>query len=440
MQKKERRVATEPYKGVRDFYPEEMAVREHLFETMRDVVEHFGYEEYGASPLEPAELYESKSSEEIVRDQTYTFEDRGGRRVTLRPEMTPSVARLVAARRRELAFPLRWYSIPNVFRYERPQRGRLREHFQLNCDLFGIGALEGDIEVILLAYELMHAFGAHDGQFELRVNNRAVVPETLASFALRHNIPCSDENVRNIIRLMDRKHKLSTPAYAAALREEVGAPLAAALTKHYTPDLVRTLATETPAGRSLFTLLDELERRGVPNIVYDPYLVRGFDYYTGTIFEVFDTSPENRRSLFGGGRYDELLSLFGVDGVPAVGFGMGDVTLYDFLATHHLLPEYASPTDLYLCVTSPDLFSFAAQLAQRLRRRDLTVAVDYTGRKVADQVKIALKKKVQFLTVVGDNEQQTGMYRLKDLFANEEIAVPEQRIADAIFEVLDAHT
>jgi histidyl-tRNA synthetase len=432
-----KKVSTEPYKGVRDFYPEDMAVQDYLFETMRDVVSHFGYEEYSTSILEPSELYAAKTSEEIVNEQTYSFTDRGDRQVTLRPEMTPSVARLVAAKRRELAFPLRWFSIPNLFRYERPQRGRLREHYQLNCDLFGVSSVEGDVEIILLAYELMRAFGATEKEFEIRVNHRSVIPETLDMLAKKHNLSLPLDKQQALLRLMDRKDKLPAKEYGEQLANLLGDELATVVLKHYNAETVRTLIAETDSGARLLSLLDALEKRGLANVVHDPYLVRGFDYYTGMIFEVFDTSKDNNRSLFGGGRYDHLLDLFGVDPVPTVGFGMGDVTLRDFLETHKLLPEYHSPTDLYLAVQRVESQQFAAQLAQRLRRHDLTVAVDLSEKKVGDQIKTATKKQIPFCIVVGEEEEKTGIYKLKHLASKQEILVHEQDIADAIYEALD---
>lgn len=430
-------ISTDPYKGVRDFYPREHYIQHYLYETMRDVVEHFGYEEYSASILEPSELYAAKTSEEIVNEQTYAFKDRGDRDVTLRPEMTPSVARLVAAKRRELPFPLRWYSIPNVFRYERPQRGRLREHWQLNCDLFGVSALEGDIEVLLLAYELMRAFGATESEFEIRVNHRAVIPETLSILAKQAGLTLPKGKQQELIRLMDRKEKMKPQAYAEALTELLGDELSKVVYEGYKPATIRTLIQDTKAGKDLLDLLEELDRRGVKNVRHDPHLMRGFDYYTGMIFEVFDTSAENNRSLFGGGRYDNLMELFGQDPIPTVGFGMGDVTLRDFLETHNLLPEYRPSTDLYIAVTVAPFFAFAAQFAQRLRRHDLTVAVDYTGRKIGDQVKAADKKGVQFCIVVGEDEVANGMYKLKHLPTKQEILVAEADIAEAVFEVLE---
>jgi len=250
------KLGTDPYKGVRDFYPEDMAIQNHIFNTWRKVAEKFGYVEYSASPLEPTEMYTEKSGAEIINEQTFTFTDRGDRSVTLRPEMTPTLARMIAARRRNLKYPLRWYSIPNLFRYERPQRGRKREHWQLNCDLVGVAGLEGDKEIISLAYATMKEFGAKDSDFEIRINN-----SNIADF------------------------------------QDIG-----------------------------------------PNIVSDPTLRRGQAYYTGTVFEIFDTNKENGRAIAGGGRYDNLLEIFEVEPIPAVGFGMGDVTIRDFLETHKLGP------------------------------------------------------------------------------------------------------
>jgi len=433
MIKKKSALSTDPYKGVRDFYPSEMYVEQYLFDTMRDVVEHFGYEEYMTSTLEPSELYEAKTSEEIVSEQTYTFVDRGNRRVTLRPEMTPSVTRLVAARQRELAFPLRWYTIANVFRYERPQKGRLREHWQLNCDLFGLSSIEADVEIILLAYELMRGFGARDSEFEIRINHRGVIPETLSLLAKQHGLTLQKEKQEKLIRLMDKREKMSPKEYAEQMKELLGEELTGVVLTYYKPSNIRKLITETKSGSALLNLLETLESRGITNVVHDPHLIRGFDYYTGTIFEVFDTSEENNRSLFGGGRYDNLLDLFGKEPVPTVGFGMGDVTLYDFLKTHDLLPAYTSTTDLYIGVMSPDSFDFSARLAQRLRRHDLTVAVDFSEKKISEQIKTATKKNIPFFIAVGENEQETGIYKLKQLDAKKEYLVPEGQLADIIF-------
>ena len=198
-----KKLSLEPYKGTRDFYPEDQFVQNYIFSVWRKVAESYGYLEYGASILEETDLYRAKSGEEIVNEQTYSFTDRGGRDVTIRPEMTPTVARMVAQKRRELSFPLRWYSIPNLFRYERPQRGRLREHWQLNCDMFGVDSIDADVEMISLAYDMMKAFGAKDENFEIKINSRKFL-----NYLADEYLQISDELKHRIFKLMDRMNKI----------------------------------------------------------------------------------------------------------------------------------------------------------------------------------------------------------------------------------------
>lgn len=330
---KKKLLSTEPYKGVRDWYPEDMAVQNYIYSVWRKISEQFGYQEYAASILEPAELYRQKSGDEIVSDQMYVFTDKGGREVALRPEMTPSLARMVAAKRKSLKFPLRWYSIANMFRYERPQRGRKREHWQLNCDLLGVADTDGDVEIIKLAYDMMRAFGAKDEDFEIRINDRRIL-----FTILRDEMELTEAEANNFVRLLDKHGKVSKEEFRDELHSLVGVEK---VKKFF--ELTESLITEREHSalkksiqpvNQLLELAKHLEGRGIKNTAYFPYLSRGFDYYTGMVFEVFDTNPENRRSLFGGGRFDNLLDIFGVEPVPAVGFGMGDVTIRDFLTTH----------------------------------------------------------------------------------------------------------
>lgn len=300
------KLSTEPYKGVRDFYPEDMAVQNYIFNIWKKTAESFGYEEYTASLLEPTELYRAKTGEEIVNEQMFTFTDRGDREVALRPEMTPTLARMVAARRKSLKFPLRWYSIPNVFRYEKPQRGRKREHWQLNCDIMGMAGMEADVEIISLARAVMIAFGAKDEDFEIKINDRELLNSKFGD--------------NKLIKLLDRKDKMSAEEFEQNWRTVSG----------------KEFDNNIKPNETINTLLKNLEKKGIKNVVFAPTVTRGFDYYTGMVFEVFDAHEDNRRSLFGGGRYDNLLEIFGVEPVPTVGFGMGDVTIRDFLETHKL--------------------------------------------------------------------------------------------------------
>ncbi len=428
----------EPYKGVRDFYPYDMFVLNYLFDMMRDTAESFGYEEYSASLLEPTELYEAKSSEEVVSEQTYSFTDRGERRVTLRPEMTPTLARMVAAKKRELVFPLRWYSIPNCFRYERPQRGRVREHWQLNCDLLGKTGVEGELEMIALAASLMAELGATPAMYEIRVNSRAVIPEAIRLLlGKKEGAKLTEEKITALVRVMDRKDKLSSEEYAARLEAVLGEAGTRTLITEYTPKRFSEAVRTSEAGKAFFTLLEELPKRGIRNVRHDINLVRGFDYYTGMIFEVFDTSPENPRALFGGGRYDKLLEDFGGETIPAVGFGAGDVTLSDFLETHKLIPPYEPATLLTIAIASPDILPFAHALAMRLRMLQmLNVAVDISGKKLGDQFKTAHKKGIPFVLIVGEEELSRGLYTIKNMANSQEAALMEEQIGEYIGENL----
>lgn len=315
---------------------------QYLTETYRQVAERMGYVEYHASVLEPAELYKSKGAdnEELVNEQTYTFLDRGGREVTLRPEMTPTVARMVAAKRRELGFPLRLFSIPNVFRYERPQRGRLREHWQLNVDLFGSNSLAADAEVIMVAYELMKAFGAQQSDFVIKIGSRTFLNTLIEELSL------SEQDSKRFLGLLDRRAKMPADEFTAAM-SDIGVPL-----ERLSPGAV-------PADVS--QVLDTLSVLGVENAVFDPSIVRGFAYYSGVVFEVFDTHPDNNRALFGGGRYDNLTALFDDEPITGVGFGMGDVTMHDFLSVRGLLPTYTPPTKLYIAVADKELVPHALE-------------------------------------------------------------------------------
>lgn len=390
-------LSTEPYKGVRDFYPSDWATLSAIFGVIRRELALAGYEEYAASPLERAELYEAKTSEEIVNEQTYTFEDRGGRRVTLRPEMTPTLARMVAGKRRDLALPLRWFSIGNRFRYERPQKGRLREFFQADIDLVGLPEGKADVEIISLAHSLLKAFGASDQDFVIRINSRALLNAACEKAGL------SKDATRQYLRLLDKKDKLPKAEFDAAQRAITAEdPLA-----HIDPN-------------ALATTLGELVARGVGNAHFDPTLTRGFDYYTGIVFEIFDTNPENPRALFGGGRYDGLVALFGGEPIPAVGFALGDVTLTDFLTTHGLLPEVQSAPQLYLGTTDQAHATGAEVIASALRKQGIRVFVNLTDKNVGAQVKDALKRGIPYFAAVGDEELQSKTLRLKHLAKNEE--------------------
>lgn len=406
---------TEPYKGVRDFYPEDWARLSAVFSCIRDVLSRWGYQEYQASPLERSELYESKGNEEIIREQTYTFEDRGGRRVTLRPEMTPTLARMVAHKRREMAFPLRWFSIGNRFRYERMQRGRLREFYQTDVDFIGPAAGEADLEVIQIAYAILKAFGATDSDFVIRLNSR-----TLLAAATKASGISDEEGLREFWRLLDKKSKMSAEEFEAA-RGGKNDPLR--VIEDESDETVREEKAK------VLSMVEELKARGVANVVFDPEIVRGFDYYTGMVFEVNDTHEDNRRALFGGGRYDGLVAMFGGDPIPAVGFAFGDVTLLDFLETHGLLPKAADMPQIYVGTPDAAYIAKAQAFANVLRADGMRVFVNVGTKGLGDQIKDAHKRGIPYFIAYGENEAKKGKVKVKELATGKEKELPTKKVA-----------
>jgi len=408
-------IPTEPYKGVRDFYPEDMRRERYILDVFRKTAESFGYSEYSASILEPSALYEKKTSQEIVSEQTYTFKDRGDRMVTLRPEMTPTTARMVAARVKTLGMPLRWYSVPNIFRYESPQRGRLREHFQLNVDLFGIAGVEADTEIISMASAVLRNFGAKDSDFIIKINNRKILNELYQIFNL------SEDQSKKLSIVLDKREKMEKEDFEDAVNLIVGPKGSEFLTMiHSNPEIISKLSEDHPGIKEVVGLIELLDGVGITNIVFDPSLIRGFDYYSGTIFEIFDTDKDNRRSLAGGGRYDELLELFGEKNVPAVGFGLGDVVLNDFLLTHELFPNPPSLINVYICPVGKIDMQSAKRIADNLRRAQFNVLVDISGKNVSDQIRTANKLEAEFVICIGENEIKGGQFKIKMLKTGEE--------------------
>lgn len=441
-------LSTQSYKGTRDYLPEEKRLQNYIFNVWRQTVESFGYEEYGAPILEPIELYLAKSGQELAGEQTYLFEDRGGRTVAIRPEMTPSISRMVAARRQELPMPARLYSIANFMRYERPQRGREREFWQLNADLFGADGPAADAEIIELSHVAIMAFGAKQDMFKVLVNNRALVEQLMTRFLGLDIIGSS-----MMTKLLDRKNKISPESFRDQAIEIFGVqageglPKLAKLINTKSLDELPEQVQNTPAVHELTQVLDLLRQKKITNVEFDVTLMRGLDYYTGTVFEFFDNSPENNRSLFGGGRYDGLVGLFGVEPIATVGVGMGATTMENFLDSHGLLPQLTSRTDVYVIAIDDVSFAGADTLARKLRKSGVRAELDVSGRKLDKQIKTALKKQIPFVAFVGGEELESGIYTVKNLVDSTEQKADIDRMItvvkdyrydgdeDAVFEV-----
>ena len=421
------------YKGTRDYYPEDKRIQNYIFDTWSKVVERHGYQEYGAPMLEPLEVYTAKSGQELATEQTYTFTDRGDRVVAIRPEMTPSISRLVAARRQELGYPARLYSIANFMRYERPQRGREREFWQLNADLFGAEGPVADAEIIEIASEVMRAFGAKDDMYSIRVNDRNLINHIMSEY-----LGLDAVGSQLMIKLFDRMNKITPDEFAQQAAEIFGKDAAGAglqkLKQLVTVKAVADLPAEvrdSDAAKYLNELFDRLQAAGVKNARFDASLMRGLDYYTGMVFEVLDLHPDNNRSMFGGGRYDGLVGLFGADPIPTVGFAPGLTPMELFLKSHDLLPKFHSTTEVGIVVVD-DSLDDALKVARQLRSEGVNAEVDITGRKLDKQIKAVIKKNVPFMVFIGANEVKEEVYTFKDVETTEEEKLSLERIVSRV--------
>lgn len=408
-------LSLQPYRGTRDFFPPEQRFRQWLFMRLRGTLQRFGYEEYDGPLLEPLELYASKSSQEIVSEQLYNLVDRGERALAIRPEMTPTLARMVASRARELPRPIRWFSIPRCMRYERPQRGRLREFEQLNVDLLGGLSLDEDVEIILVAVALLHELGAQAAQFEVKLNHRGLVNRVLKDVANLDQTQSAP-----VLRLLDKRDKLSAEAFKEQW-DTLGLP-ASALAGMETflaakePGEVRHLISgacpELDALERLFQALREV--CPLPGALrFAPDVMRGFDYYTGLVFEIFDAHPENRRALFGGGRYDNLVGSLCSEALAGIGFGVSDVSLENFLRTHDLVPSLGGGVDLCVLRFSEADRASALQLAGLLRGAGLAVQAPLTAAKFGKQIQSAERAGALAVAFRGEDELRSGSFAVK---------------------------
>lgn len=410
---------TAPYRGTRDFLPAEMSIRTQVFHRLYDVIERYGYLRYDGPILEPVEIYEAKSSREIVEQQLYVLTDRGDRRLALRPEMTPSVARMIAGNAGKLQFPVRWYSHPNCHRYERPQRGRVREHWQINVDVFGSESPSSEIEIFELIHDMMGELGATPDLWVLRVSDRVLLNAILSTMV---EIPA--DQVRGVSALIDRWEKYPQDRLAAEAAElgvtdkqfhRLGEILGAG------DALLDELPEEAREKSVLMRVLDSGAR---DLVTFDPMIVRGFDYYTSTVFEVFDISPENRRSLFGGGRYSNLVGLFSAQQIPGIGFGMGDVTLMDFLGTHQLLPQPRNEVDVAVIPVDETLSEPARQVARDLRRAGLRTSTPLEARKLGKELARADRAGARVAIIVGREEWTSGAVTVRSMTTGEQQQTP----------------
>lgn len=411
--------------GFRDFYPDDLAVRSHIMRTWREVARRYGFQEYDGPPLEPLELYTEKSGPEIVQ-QLYNFTDKGGREVSLRPEMTPTLARMAGARAGGLRKPIKWFSIPQLFRYERAQRGRLREHFQLNLDIIGEDDVAADAELLAAAIDMLRAFGLTEQDFVARVSDRRL----LRALLLHAGVP--EDQLVLVYNIVDKLERETREAIGARLRGEAGMGDEAVertldIFRHTDFDAVRQAYGGTegvgPEIERMAEILGHVQAMGLREYVrFDLSIVRGLAYYTGIVFELFDTRGE-LRAICGGGRYDNLLGQVGGVQMPALGFGMGDVVLKELLTDRGLLPETRQTLDYYV-IAPPE--QRAELLAVVHRLRDAGASVDYTYKPagINKQFKNASALGARRTVVLGPETLAEGVAVVRDGETREEVRVP----------------
>ena len=408
--------------GFRDFYPEDLTLRNHLFATWRSVAGRYGFEEYDGPPLESLEMYTKKSGEEIVQ-QLYTFRDKGDREVALRPEMTPTLARMVAARVQALKKPIRWFSIPQLFRYERQQRGRLREHFQLNMDIIGEASPLADAELMAAAVDIMRALGLGPKDVQLRVSDRRVLKSLLMSRGV------TEAQLATAFAVIDRSERVPKDVLEEMMRETgYGKRETAAVFDIAGLRGKDALAAAGAAAEPLGQAVQALEAMGLGEFVaIDLTIVRGLAYYTGIVFELFD-AQKTLRAIAGGGRYDGLLDL------PALGFGMGDVVLGELLKERGVAPTASIELGAFLVAVGGEDMPTMLRLAHAMREKGIAVEYGLRHAGVRKQLELASARGAPRAVIIGPEERKAGLAVVRDLRAGTEAKVPIDKLLNGYFD------
>jgi histidyl-tRNA synthetase len=416
-------------KGTRDFYPEQMTVRTWLYQTAREVAESFGYQEWEAPLLETLDLYAAKSGEELVKEQSYVFKDRGGDEITLRPELTPSLARMIAQKQQQLTFPLRWWSWGPFWRYERPQKGRSREFFQWNVDMLGPDTPEADAENVAVLATFFQRVGLTPNEVMILVNDRRLMDAQFDKFDVKMEIRPA------VSSWIDRREKMA-PGEWEAYGNEIG--LSSSQLQNLKAILSdKELWKQSPQQVRFYRAVEAL---GISQFVrFEPAIVRGLLYYTGTVFEAWEVGGDIKRSILGGGRYDNLLSDVGGEPLPAVGFAMGDVVINLLLEKYGLLPENldVNPAPVLVTVFDEERQPASMVLAAKLRMAGLKVVLYPEAVKLGKQFKYADRIGAKVALVLGPDEAEKDQVAVKNLLSGEQVIVSQDALVEIINGILE---
>ncbi|MHA2324295.1 MAG: histidine--tRNA ligase, partial [Promethearchaeota archaeon] len=443
-----KKFSKQPLRGMKDFYPSDLREFNWIIDTIREVAERYGYEEYKTPQLEPLEIFAAKSSDELVNEQSFIMEKKKGEKLILIPELTPSLARMVARKSQELKKPIRWFSIPTCYRYERPQKGRRREFTQPNVDILGEESLYADLEIFNIIVDIFTEFGAASEQFQIYYNSRRFM-DSLCKIILE----IDEKRLPMVFKLLDKSNKMDDNEFEKLVmntfQNEVIIQGILKLKDSKNVDELLKKFSDIPEEfyqSEGYLELIKFERLIKEADISDYCMfssgtVRGLDYYTGIIYEVYDTGTENIRSIFGGGRYDDLLSLFSPEKITGTGFGMGALMLSLFLKTYNLIPEWIREKDytdtIYIASINETVSKYALELARILREDDLPCIVDYSFKNVKNQIKKANDLGVAITIILGPKEMEANKITIKNMVSAEQKVVDLNDIIEEIFKILD---
>lgn len=422
-------ISNQTPKGTSDWLPAEFRIRKYIFDTWRRVCLRYGFSEYLTPLVENAEIYRAKSGEDVGGQELITFRDLAGRELSIRPEMTPSVTRLVSKIYLTASKPLKLFSIANFMRNEKPQRGRNREFWQLNCDIFGSSSWRADLEILQLSLDIMREFKAPKDSYVLRLNSRKLLEAVIESLNL------NQAGSQNLFRLMDKYNKLSKTEFKSrlvklGLKDELIIKLIKFLDNNdsqYLDELINSSLKIKSAKAEIDLIINQLNKLGYKQeVIFDPTLIRGFDYYDNLVFEVFDKHPNNQRAMFGGGRYNGLAEIFGSQSFPAVGFAPGDETTKLFLETWNIIPSSLGEEKslLYFPLLNDELFNDSQLLLTNLRKSGNNIFFGLELQRLGKALDFANKNNYSKIIIFDIEEKNKGVYKIKDLKTGQEKNYP----------------
>ena len=443
-----KKFSTQPLRGMEDYYPPDLRETNWIIDTIRDVADLYSFEEFESPKLEPIEIFAAKSSDELVNEQSFIVEKKEGEKLILIPELTPSLARMITAKHQELKKPIRWISVPTCYRYERPQKGRRREFKQINMDILGEDSLYADLEIFNIIVDIFSEFGANSEQFQIYFNNRRFI-DAVCELILQ--VP--KEKIPLVYKILDKADKMEESECEKYLldnfQDEIiiqgifklkeATSLEDLLIKF--EDISQEFYN-SKGYKELITFIQLLEDEEISEYcTFSPGVVRGLDYYTGIVYEVFDTGKENIRSIFGGGRYDDLLSLFSDEKITGTGFGMGVLMFSLFLKTYNLIPPEIREKDytdtIFIASINDNVSRYALKLAKLIRAEEFPCIIDYRFSNLKSQLSKANELGVLIALIIGPKEMEQNEVTVKNMKTEEQLTIKVSSLIDKIYDIID---